>query len=531
MAKRRVASVSDIETGRIHRASVDDLELILVRIGGEIHALGGTCPHHGAPLADGLLDHDRLLCPWHQSVFHIPEGTLVEPPALEGLARYPVEVDGDDVLVQVPDVQPPTAVQPTMVHGEPARDTRTVVVLGGGAAGLAAAQELRRSGFAGRLVMVSDDPHAPYDRTECSKGYLAGQANGDDLPLKPASFYADADIEQIEHRVDRVDLSERRITLPGGAVIQADGLLLATGGVPRRLEVEGADLDGVATLRSWSDSDRLAELAGGASRAAVVGASFIGMETAASLAQRGVEQVTVIAPEEVPFEAALGRRVGGLLRDVHLEKGVEFRLGRTVERFRGDGRVRSVVLDDGETVDADMVAVGIGVRPATDGFTGVTLEDDGSLLTDELLRVREGVFAAGDIATFPDWRTGRPTRIEHWRTAQQQGMTAARNLAGEVEPFRAVPFFWTLQFDAILGYVGHAPAWDEEIVHGDLEGRDFMVYYVGDGRVLAAAAMGRDRQLGVLHELMLLEREPTPQQLRDGEVDLTGLLGTARSGS
>ena len=263
----------------------------------------------------------------------------------------------------------------------------------------------------------------------------------------------------------------------------------------------------------------------------MIGANFIGMECAASLVQRGVDEVTVIAPGEVPFEAVLGRRVGGLLHDVHRDHGVNFKLGRTVQRFRGDGRVRSVGLDDGDTVDADMAVVGIGVRPATDGFSGVTLEDDGSVLVDELLRVREGVFAAGDIASFPDWRTGRPTRIEHWRTAQQQGMTAGRNLAGELRTFRAVPFFWTMQFDAILGYVGHAPAWDEEIVHGDLDDRDFIVYYIGDERVLAAAAMGRDRQLNALHELMLLEREPTPTQLRNGDVDLTGLLGTARNDS
>ena len=238
-------------------------------------------------------------------------------------------------------------------------------------------------------------------------------------------------LERIEHRLDALDLAERRITLPGGAVIEADGLLLATGGEPRRLEVEGADLEGVMTLRTWADADRLAELAGDggvARRVVVIGASFIAMEAAASLGQRGIGKVVVVAPEEVPFEASLGKRLGTLLRGIHESHGVDFRLGRSVKSFTGDDRVRGVTLDDGTELDADLVLMGVGVRPATDFIRGIELEPDGSVLVDELLRVRDGVYAAGDIATFPDWRTGEPTRIEHWRSAQQQGAIAGRNL-------------------------------------------------------------------------------------------------------
>lgn len=525
MATTRVAAVADIEEGRIHQVEVGDLKLILVKVEGRIRALNGRCPHHNAPLADGLLDGHHLLCPWHQSVFRATDGGLLEPPALECLESYEVEVDGDDVLVTVPD-DPSPAVQPDMASADPAADGRTVVVVGAGAAGLSAAQELRRSGFRGRLIMIADDPQPPYDRTQCSKDYLSGEAPAEWMPLKPASFYTDHGIERIEHRLDALDLAERRVTLPGGAVIEADGLLLATGGEPRRLEVEGADLEGVVTLRTWADADRLAELADMATRVVVIGASFIAMEAAASLGQRGVGKVLVVAPEEVPFEASLGKRLGTLLRGIHESHGVEFRLGRSVKAFTGDDRVRSVTLDDGTELDADLVLMGVGVRPATGFLRGIELEADGSVLVDELLRIRDGVYAAGDIATFPDWRTGEPTRIEHWRLAQQQGSIAGRNLAGEVQPFRAVPFFWTMQYDAGIGYVGHAPTWDDEIVHGDLEGRNFMLYYVRGGRVLAAAAMGRDRQLNALHQLMQLEREPRSSELGDGDLDLVALLGT-----
>jgi NADPH-dependent 2,4-dienoyl-CoA reductase/sulfur reductase-like enzyme len=250
----------------------------------------------------------------------------------------------------------------------------------------------------------------------------------------------------------------------------------------------------------------------------VIGASFIGMEAAASLTQRGVEPITVVAPDEVPFERTLGARIGSVLQQVHAANGVRFELGRHVARLEGsNGTVTTVVLDNGATLEAGLVLMGVGVRPRTDAVEGVELEEDGSVLVDELMRLADGVYAAGDIATFPDWRTGEPTRIEHWRTAQQQGIVAGRNLAGQVQTFRDVPFFWTMQFDATLGYVGHASSWDDEILHGSLAERDYVLYYLRGDRLLAAAAMGRDRQLSALHELMRLGREPAASELREAQ--------------
>lgn len=523
MPKVKVAKLHELGENSMRQVSANGVEVLLVRTAGQVRALGAHCPHQGAPLAEGLLAGGRVHCPWHQSVFDASNGDLLEPPTLDCLPVYPVEVAHGEVLVEVPEVSAATR-SPEMVGADPGADSRSFVILGGGGAGLAAAQELRRAGFRGRVVLVSADERRPYERTHCSKDYLAGNAPADWLPLKPDSFYEDAGVEWVQHRVERVDLAARRVSLPGGAAINADALLLATGGEPRRLQVPGSDLEGVVALRTWDDSDRLAAAADGAERVVVIGASFIGMEVAASLKERGVASVTVVAPEAVPFKRALGERVGGVVRALHIEHGVRFALGSPPARIEGSGRVEAVVTEDGSRVPADLVVAGIGVRPATDAIAGVRLESDGSLRTDERLQVAEGVWAAGDIATFPDWRSGEPIRIEHWRVALQQGMTAARNMAGAGEPFRAVPFFWTMHFGNPLVHLGYAARWDEEIVHGSLEDHDFMVYYLGVDKVLAAAAMGRDRQVSALHDLMLAGREPSADEVREGAIDLVARL-------
>lgn len=505
-------------------------EVLLVRHRGEIRALGATCPHHGAPLVDGLLHDGRVVCPWHQAAFRVTDGDLLEPPALECLPSYEVEVEGGEVWVTVPEAASPSR-RPAMADADPSADGRVAVVVGGGSAGLAAVQEMRRVGYRGRLVMITADEQAPYDRTNCSKAYLAGEAPAEWLPLKDAGFFAEAAVERVVTTLSEIDLRARVLTLPGGATIRADELLIATGGEPRRLEVPGAAADGVLTLRTWRDADAIIDAVDEETPVVVVGAGFIGLEVAASLRQRGVASVTVVAPEAVPLQHALGGRTGAWLHSVHERHGVRFAGGRSVTGLETeDGAVRAVLLDDGTRLAAGLVVVGIGIRPATGAVRGVELQADGSVATDDHLRVCDHVWAAGDIATFPDWRTGAPTRVEHWRTAAQQGMVAGRNMAGVDTPYRSVPFFWTMQHGTTLGYVGHAPRWDEEIVHGDVEGGDFLLYYVCEGRVLGVAGAGeRSRWLPTVHELMRLGGMPGPRTLREGTVELDSLLAAATS--
>ncbi|HKE02469.1 MAG TPA: FAD/NAD(P)-binding oxidoreductase, partial [Blastocatellia bacterium] len=300
-------------------------------------------------------------------------------------------------------------------------------------------------------------------------------------------------------------------------------LLVATGGEPRALQIAGSDLKNVLTLRSFADSDAIIAAAEQAKRAVVIGASFIGMEVASSLKIRGLE-VTVVAPDRAPFEKTLGVAIGALFQKIHEDNGVRFRLGAKVARITGGGKVEAVEIESGERIDADLVVVGVGVKPATDFLKGVELSNDGGVVVDEHLRAADGLYAAGDIALFPSSLTGERQRIEHWRTALQQGRIAARNMAGKAVPYDSVPFFWTRQFDAGLLYVGHSTSWDEIIFQGDVSTQNFLAFYVKGNRVRAVAGMNRDRELAAVEGLMRDDRMPTPDQLRGANLNLLELL-------
>ncbi len=515
----KVARIHDLQDGDMREVLVGQTKVLLVRLQGKFYAIGGECTHYGGPLAEGALSGRRVICPWHQAVFDVMNGDLKEPPALDAEPCYAVRLEGDDVIVTVPE---PAASRrtPAMARRDPA-DTRTLVILGAGAAGNAAAETLRQDGFTGRVVMITREMRLPYDRPNLSKGYLSGDAGPEALPWRTPEFYRDHDIEvRLGQRVARVEAPLKTLTFADGAVLAYDALLLATGGVPRHLEMPGAQWPNVFTLRSADDADAIIAAALPASRVVVVGAGFIGMEAAAALTKRGLA-VTVVGRGSIPLERQLGPEIGGMLRQAHAEQGVAFRLGRTPVRLEGDGRVKAVVLDDGEALAADLVVVGLGVKPATEILQGVKLNADGSVTTDRRLQVADGLYAAGDVARFPDWRDGSPIRIEHWRLAAQHGRVAAHNMAGRQVEFAGVPFFWSEQFDLFLQYVGYAASWDELIVHGDLPGRNFLAFYVKGNRVMAAAGLQRDRQLAALAELMRLDRLPAPEELRrNPEFDL-----------
>jgi len=255
----------------------------------------------------------------------------------------------------------------------------------------------------------------------------------------------------------------------------------------------------------------------------VVGASFIGMEAAAALRKRGLS-VTVVGRGSVPFQGTLGSEIGAMLQKIQEDKGVSFRLGRQVARLEGEARVKGVALDNGERLPADLVLVGIGVDPATDYLHGVATNPDGSVTVDQYLAVSDGLYAAGDIARFPDWRTGEPIRIEHWQLAESHGFTAALNMSGQPTAFTGVPFFWTEQFEPYLFYVGHVTDWDEIIWHGRPEDRKFVAFYVKNGLVMAAAGCEYDHGMAYIAELMRNGLMPTPAQLRSGAADLLGHL-------
>lgn len=373
--------------------------------------------------------------------------------------------------------------------------------------------------------MITQDDRLPYDRTWLSKDYFIGQVSKEQMPLRSPQFYQEHQIEvHLNKQAVQVDASAKTIAFAEGDCLNYDALLLATGGKARQLNVPGKDLQNIFTLRSFADTEKILAAASGAKRAVVIGSSFIGMEAASGLRQQGLE-VTVVSPSSVPFEKILGEEIGKTFQQVHEENGVSFRMGRKVTQFEGNGKVETVILDNGDRLIADLVVVGIGVVPATDFVKGIDLHSkDRSIQVDEYLRAADGLYAAGDIARFPDWHTGEAIRIEHWRVAAQQGRIAAHNMAGNAVKYRGVPVFWTMQFKFPLRYVGHATEWDEIIFQGDLQQRQFIAFYVKGDRVLAAATSQRDTETAAISELMRLNQMPSPDNLRSKNLDLVGLL-------
>ncbi len=510
--------LSDLPSSGLHAVKVGDEEVLLAQVDGEIFALQGKCPHAGAPLEKGVLSSHRLVCPWHHACFDVRSGQLLEPPALDDLKRYRVERSEGEVRVFLAEL-------PNPERPQPAPDERTFLMVGGGAAGEVCAQTLRRQGFGGRVVVLSADAQAPYDRTSLSKKVLAGQADPDSLPLKDEDWYAQNDVElRLNSVVEKVNVEAREVQLAGGETLAYDGLLFATGGVPRTLDVPGADLGNIVVLRTPQDVDWITDRLNQAKNVVIVGSSFIGLEAASSLRTRGDWNVTVVGQEDVPFESTLGEAVGRYFQGLHEAHGVTFKLGAEVERFEGERDVRAVVLRGGERLDADLVLLGVGVRPATGALPGDLLTERGEITVDARMRAAPNLYAAGDVTRFPGPQTDEPIHVEHWRVAQQHGRAAAMNLLGSGTDYAGVPYFWTFHYGQNLRYSGHAEGWDETVTWGDVDQGEFLVFYVKDGRVRAAAGLKRDTALAAAEELLRLDRMPSPQELRAGEFDLAGLL-------
>ncbi len=478
--------------------------VLLVRRGAEVLAVGATCTHYSGPLAEGLIVDDTIRCPWHHACFDLRTGVAVRGPALNALPCYAVERSGGRIRVGA---RKPEAALAVPVAA-PRTIVRTIAIVGAGAAGESAAETLRREGFAGELRVFGADAAPPVDRPNLSKDYLAGTAPEEWLPLRPDSFFAEQRIElALGTRVASIALEARQLTLADGRVVDWDALLLATGADPIQLTVPGADLPHVHTLRTLADSRAIIkratglkrdaglngatglEGAKGARRAVVMGASFIGMEAAAALRARGLE-VHVVAPDALPFARSLGPELGAFLRALHEEHGVVFHLGQTVTAIDE----HAVTLSGGGALEAELVIVGIGVRPATALAEAAGLALDRGVVVDERQQTSApGVYAAGDVARYPYAPTGERVRIEHWAVAQRMGRTAALNMLGRREAFTSAPFFWSAHYDAQISYVGHAESFDRIDVHGSITGRDATVAYRRAGKTLAVATMGRDR--------------------------------------
>jgi NADPH-dependent 2,4-dienoyl-CoA reductase/sulfur reductase-like enzyme/nitrite reductase/ring-hydroxylating ferredoxin subunit len=475
-------ALADLVNGRL-LGHVGDHEILLVQADSELFAIGAHCSHYHAPLADGVVVGKTVRCPWHHACFNLRSGEALRPPALSPVECWEVEQRDGRIFVREKREQPKQ--RPTQAT----KGVDRIVIIGGGAAGFAAAERLRRRGFEGGIDMLSQDQAAPVDRPNLSKDYLAGSAPEDWLPLRPDAYYAEQDIElHLNSEVVRVDMKSREVTVAGGKTLAFDRLLLATGAEPVRLPIPGADQPHVHSLRSLADCRAIIETAKTARRALVIGASFIGLEVAAALRTRGIE-VVVVAPEARPMERVLGPQMGDFIRALHETHGVVFRLQDTVAAIDG----RRAILKSGDILEADLVVVGVGVRPRLTLAEQAGLTIDRGVVVNAFLETNvPGVYAAGDIARWPDPHSGEAIRVEHWVVAQRQGQTAATNMLGQNEPFDAVPFFWSQHYDVPINYVGHAERWDEIAIDGAIEAKDCLVRYKRNGRVLAVASIFRD---------------------------------------
>jgi NADPH-dependent 2,4-dienoyl-CoA reductase/sulfur reductase-like enzyme len=433
-------------------------------------------------LAEGIVVGDSVRCPWHHACFNLRSGEAEHAPAFDPLPRWRTAQRDGKVFVHE------KLESGTKARAKTGDSGSKFVIIGGGAAGFASAEMLRREGFEGSITMLSNDAAPPVDRPNLSKDYLAGSAPEDWLPLRPDDFYSENDIDlNVGTNVRGIDTTAREVITDDGHRFRFDRLLLATGAEPVKLPIPGADQPHVFTLRSLADCRAIIKQAEGARRALVIGASFIGLEAAAALRAREIE-AHVVAPEHVPMARILGPEMGAFVRALHEQHGVVFHLGESVTAFEG----KTALLKSGAKLEADLVVVGIGVRPrlALAEQSGLTL--DRGVAVDAFLQTSvPGIYAAGDIARWPSAQFGN-TRVEHWVVAERQGQTAARNMLGRRERFDAVPFFWSQHYDVPINYVGHAEQWDEIAIEGDITAKECLLRYKQNGRTMAVASIFRD---------------------------------------
>ena len=493
--------VEELQEGGTLLGVMDGEDVLLVRRGAEFFAVGANCTHYHGPLHEGLVVDETVRCPWHHACFSLRTGEALRAPALDAVPCWRVEHLGDRVFVR--EKLAPSAPRHT------ANAPSSVVIVGGGAAGLAAADMLRRDGYDGPLTIVSADDSSPVDRPNLSKDYLAGTAQEDWVPLRSPDYYRERKIDLLlKSRVTSLDTKRKQILLENGKAMEFGALLLATGADPVHLPIAGATESQVHYLRTFADSKAIIARSASAKRVLIVGASFIGLEVAASLRARGIS-VDVVAPDRQPLERVMGTEVGLFVRKLHESRGVTFHLGETVDAVSG----RTVSLTSGRNLDADFLVLGVGVRPS------LALAEQAGLAIDRGISVNEyletsvpGIFAAGDAARWPDPHSGERIRVEHWVVAERQGQVAAKNILGQGQKFDAVPFFWSQHYDVAINYVGHAEKWDAVEIDGSLDARDCAVTYKKGGRTLAVVTISRDLQS--LQAEAAMESELLPQKRR-----------------
>jgi apoptosis-inducing factor 3 len=480
-------AVGDVKRGSPLLGHVGKDPVLLVDLGDGYSAIGAVCSHYHGPLDKGLVVGETVRCPWHHACFSLRSGEVLAAPGLNSLPCWKVEKQDGRLFVRE---KLPALAGTTRKAPAGAKQPESILIVGGGAAGEAAATTLRFSGYKGPLSIISAEDSLPPDRPNLSKDYLAGTAPVEWVPVRNEKHFEKHGITLLRNtRVASIDAAGKTLRTEDGKEHRFGALLLATGADPVKLPTPGADQPHVHYMRTIADSEGIVKaVQAGAKTAVVIGASFIGLEVAASLRTRGLE-VHVVGPESRPLERVLGPQLGDFVRSLHEQKGVIFHLGQTITAIGKS----DATLNGGGSLPADLVVIGVGVRPATVLAEQAGLKTDKGVLVDEYLETSApGIYAAGDIARYPDKASGMPIRVEHWVVAQRQGQTAARNMLGFRERFTAVPFFWSQHYDVAINYVGHAEKWDAIEMDGDPAKLDCAVSYKLGGKLMALATIFRD---------------------------------------
>ena len=475
--------IGDVPMDGMTQAGDGEAKVLFVRDAHGIRAFQSKCPHYGAPLAKGAICGGKIYCPWHKAAFDVTDGALLQPPALAGLERYPVRLDGDMAVATIEAIAPePPARRGAGTH---------VVIVGSGAAAMATVTTLRFQGFEGPITMIGREASGPYDRTKLSKAFLAKKSEPASVVV--TDFAALHAVDVVSGTVTAIEPATRRVVLDDGRAFAGDALVVATGSRAFVPDLPGGDFANVHTLRGLDDAVALTEAAEDAKRLVVIGGGFIGLETAAFLTKRGLK-ATVVSPEPLPFAKRFGEEVARALKGNQEAIGVTLMEGE-VAALEGGGRAETVVLKDGTRLPCDLVVIGAGARPETSAFPEALRREDGGVEVDAMLSLAPGVWLAGDIAAFPETRAGGLARIEHWRLAEQHGAHIAHAIMGSAKPFTAAPFFWSNQGDKRLDYAGYTKDWDTILTHGDVAKLDFISFYMKDGEARAACAIGHNDEM------------------------------------
>lgn len=501
--KFKVTKIDEMPQNSMKPVDVNGHEVLLVHTNkNNYYALDVDCPHEGAPLYLGLLLDEKIMCPWHHACFNCKNGNVIEPPALSDLNTYEISIDKDDIYIEFNETGSDSDLN---FDNQELRDDKTFIIIGSGAAGRTAAGTLRNEDFGGKIIMINEDKNPSYDRTALCKDFLGQKLNENDLFLQNKKYFDENNIDlQLNKKVASLDTLTKTITLNNGENLTYDKLLIASGSKPILPYIPGTELQNIFSLRNIEDAKNIIKLADENTNCVIIGSSFIALEAASQLSEFDLD-IVIVTKDTVPFENILGGKIGKFLMQEYKKKGMKFICETEPTSFKGNGSVKEIELSNGEKLNTDFVLVGIGVSPSTEFIENKTLDDD-SLEVDEFLNFTKDVYAAGDLATYSDSISGDQIRIEHWRTAQQQGRTAALNMLGKNKKFEAVPFFQTTQLGQNIQYIGHAEKWDEIIIDGEIEKENFLAYYVFNDKIKAASGVGKDEEIMIIEELFRLNK-------------------------